>query len=49
MSEEIVRLVLNGKVQRKWKLAGERGYMSLLLDVEEIRSEPWSAGPTTAT
>jgi hypothetical protein len=38
MSEDIVRLVLEGKVQRKWKLADERGYMSLLLDLEEVRT-----------
>ncbi len=29
MSEDVVQLILDGKVQRKWKLAGERGYMSL--------------------
>ncbi|MGY3582083.1 hypothetical protein ACVIGB_000994 [Bradyrhizobium sp. USDA 4341] len=38
MSEDLVRLILDGKVQRKWKLAGERGYMSLLLDLEEVRA-----------
>lgn len=38
MSEDVVSLVLDGTVRRKWKLASERGYMSLLLDVEEIRA-----------
>ncbi|WP_316228447.1 TniQ family protein [Bradyrhizobium sp. SZCCHNR1039] len=38
MSEDVVRLVLDGKVQRKWRLAGERGYMSLLLDLKEVRA-----------
>lgn len=38
MSEDIVRLVLDGKLDRKWKLASERGYMSLLLDLEEVRA-----------
>ena len=38
MSEEIVRLVLDGKLQRKWRLAGARGYMTLLLDLEEVRT-----------
>lgn len=37
-SEEIVRLVLDGKLKRKWKLASERGYMALLLDLEEVRA-----------
>jgi hypothetical protein len=37
-SEEIVRLLLDRKVARKWRLAGERGYMSILVDVEEIRA-----------
>jgi hypothetical protein len=38
MSDDIVRLVLDGKLERKWRLVGERGYMSLLLDLEEVRS-----------
>jgi hypothetical protein len=38
MSEDIVRLVLDGNLQRKWKVAGVRGYMSLLLDLEEVRA-----------
>jgi hypothetical protein len=38
MSEDVVRLVLDGKLKRKWKLASERGYMSLLLDLEEVRA-----------
>jgi hypothetical protein len=37
-SIEVVKLVLDGKVRRKWKLAGELGYMSLLLDLEEVRA-----------
>jgi hypothetical protein len=37
MSEEVVRLILDGKLSRKWRLASERGYMSLLLDLEEVR------------
>jgi hypothetical protein len=36
MSEDIVRLVLDSKLKRKWKLVSERGYM---------RSVLWSAGP----
>jgi len=28
----------DGKLQLKWRLAGERGYMSLLLDLEEVRA-----------
>lgn len=38
MSEDIVRLVLDCKLKRKVKLARERGYMSLLLDLEEVRA-----------
>jgi hypothetical protein len=38
MSEEIVRLILDGKLDRKWQLRGERGYMSVLIDVEEVRA-----------
>jgi len=37
-SEEVVRLILDGKVQRKWRLTSERGYMSTLVDVDEIRA-----------
>ncbi len=37
-SEEIVRLIRDRKIARKWRLAGERGYLSLLVDVEEIRA-----------
>jgi hypothetical protein len=37
-SIEIVQLVLDRKLNRKWRLAGERGYMSLLLDLEEVRA-----------
>ena len=38
MSEDVVRLALDGKVKRKWKFAGERGSMSLLLDLDEVRA-----------
>jgi hypothetical protein len=38
MSEDVVRLILDRKITRKWRLAGERGYMSVLVDVEEIRA-----------
>jgi hypothetical protein len=44
-SEEIVRLILDRKIARKWWLAGERGYMSVLLDVEEIRAQVRGARP----
>ncbi|ABE62887.1 hypothetical protein Nham_2090 [Nitrobacter hamburgensis X14] len=37
-SEEIVRLILDGNVRRKWRLTSERDYMSVLVDVEEIRA-----------
>jgi hypothetical protein len=37
MSEDVVRLILDRKITRKWRLAGERGYMSVLVDVEEVR------------
>ena len=37
-SEEIVRLVLDGRLARKWRLRSERGYLSVLVDVEEVRS-----------
>ena len=37
-AEAIVRLAIDGKLAHKWKLAGERGCMSLLVDVEEIRA-----------
>jgi hypothetical protein len=35
-SIEVVQLVLGGKLKRKWRLASERGYMSLLIDLEEV-------------
>jgi EcsC protein family len=38
MSEEVVRMILDGKLTRKWRLAGERGYMSVFVDVEEVRA-----------
>jgi hypothetical protein len=37
-SIEVVQLVLDGKLKRKWKLGSKRGYMSLLLDLEEVRA-----------
>jgi hypothetical protein len=37
-SEEIVRLILDRRITRKWRLVGELGYMSVLVDVEEIRA-----------
>jgi acetylornithine/succinyldiaminopimelate/putrescine aminotransferase len=38
MSEEVVRLILDGKLVRKWRLRGQRGYMSVLIDIEEVRA-----------
>jgi hypothetical protein len=38
MSEEVVRLILDGKLVRKWRLRGERGYMAVLVDVTEVRA-----------
>jgi hypothetical protein len=38
MSEEVVRLILNGKLARKWRLATERRYMAVLVDVDEVRA-----------
>lgn len=38
MSEVLVRLILDGKLARKWLLTSQRGYMSLLLDVAEVRA-----------
>jgi hypothetical protein len=32
-SEEVVRLILDGKLAWKWRLAVERGYMSVLVKV----------------
>lgn len=37
-SIEIVQAVLDGRLTRKAALAAERGYMSLLVDVEEVRA-----------
>lgn len=37
-SEEIVRLILDGKLAREWRLTGERGYLSVLVDIEEVRA-----------
>jgi hypothetical protein len=36
-AETIVGLALEGNLARKWRLAGKRGYMALLVDVEEVR------------
>ena len=44
-SEEIVRLILDGRLARKWRLTSERGYMSVLVDVEEVRALVRGAGP----
>lgn len=37
-SVDVIRAVLDGRLTRKAALAGERGYMSLLVDVEELRA-----------
>lgn len=37
-SVDVIRAVLDGRLTRKGALAGERGYMSLLVDVEELRA-----------
>lgn len=37
-SEEVVRLILDRKLQWKRRLAGERGYMAVLVGVEEVRA-----------
>lgn len=37
-SETVVRLILDSKLQRKWRLTAERGYMSVLVDIEEVRT-----------
>jgi hypothetical protein len=31
-------LILDRKLERKWRLRGERGYKSVLVDVEEVRA-----------
>lgn len=36
-SEEVVRAILDGEIERKWLLAGERGYMAVLVDVRDVR------------
>jgi hypothetical protein len=38
MSEDVVRLIIDGKLARKWRLTNERGYTSVLLDIEEVRT-----------
>jgi hypothetical protein len=35
-SEEVVRLILDRKL-RKWRLTSERGYLSVLVDIKEVR------------
>lgn len=35
-SGEIVRLILDGRLFRKSRLTSERGYMSVLVDIEEV-------------
>ncbi len=35
---EIVQAILDGRLTRKARLAGERGYMAVLVDVEEVRA-----------
>jgi hypothetical protein len=37
-SVEIVQALLDGRLIRKAQLAGERGYMALLVDLEEVRA-----------
>lgn len=37
-SVEVVQAVLDGRLTRKAQLAGERGYMAVLVDLEEIRA-----------
>lgn len=37
-SVEIVQAILDGRLTRIARLAGERGYMALLVDVEEVRA-----------
>jgi len=44
-SEEIVRAILDGKIKRKWRLAGEQGYGAVLIDVREIRGLVRGADP----
>lgn len=44
-SAEIVRAVLDGRLTRKARLTSERGYMALLVDVEEVRALVRGADP----
>lgn len=44
-SVEVVQAVLDGRLKRKVRLADERGYMSLLVDVEEVRALVRGAEP----
>lgn len=38
-SEEVVRAILDGRIERKWLLAGGRGYMAVLVDVRDVRGQ----------
>lgn len=44
-SVEVVQAVLDGRVTRKARLTSERGYMALLVDVEEVRALVRGADP----
>jgi hypothetical protein len=44
-SEEIVRAVLDCRLMRKARLAGMRGYMALLVDMDEVRALVRGADP----
>ncbi len=44
-SVEVVRAVLDGRLARKARLTSERGYMALLVDVEEVRALVRGADP----
>jgi hypothetical protein len=37
VSEEIVGLILDGRLSHKWRLTSERDYMSVLLDLDTLR------------
>lgn len=43
-STEVVRLILDGKLNWVGRLAGKRGYMSILVDSEEIRANTKGPG-----
>jgi hypothetical protein len=51
-SEEVVRLILDGRLARKWRLTSERGYLSVMVDIEEVRAQvrgPDHGGFTSVT